>query len=63
MLRLIVQHTDTSNMTPHGGTHVTMFKTFDIDLPELERLLRENGQYYQHQVVGAEVLPKERNHG
>jgi hypothetical protein len=59
MLRLIVRHTDTSNMTPHGGTHITTFKTFDIAVPEVERLIRDNGQHYQHQVVGVELLPEQ----
>lgn len=63
MLRLIVRHTDTSNMTPHGGTHVTSFKTFDISLPPLERLLRDNGQYYQHELVGAEVIDPDQAKG
>lgn len=56
MLRLIVRHTDTSNMSPYGGTHITTFKTFVVDLPEVERLLRDNSQYSQHQVMGVEIL-------
>ncbi len=56
-IRLIVQHTDTSNMSPYGGTHITDYRSFEIEHPELEKLLRErNNQHEQHQVVGAELL-------
>jgi hypothetical protein len=63
-IRLIVRRTDTSNMTSHGGTHITSYLTFDIEHTEVEKLLRErNHQYEQHEVVGVELLaPKEQRH-
>lgn len=56
MIRLILRRENCSAATDVSGAiaHVT-YHTFDIDLPELQRLLRADGDT-SAQVVGAEVL-------
>ena len=40
-----------------GGDCEGDIKTFDVDLPELERYLSESGSYGSREVIGAEVIP------
>lgn len=59
-LRLIVR-IDDANMAAHvGGPVITSYRTFDVDLPEVEALLRgggsgDNGFSYRA-LCGAEVV-------
>lgn len=57
MLRIIVRE-DYAGMAIHvGGSVLTTFKTFDIEHPELEALLRAEVPHGHTQVTGVEVLP------
>ena len=57
MLRVIVR-TDNAGMAANvGGSVEVIYKTFDVDLPELEKYLGESqGTYGHRQVVGVELL-------
>lgn len=62
MIRIIVQTDDAGMAANCGGSVDTKFRTFDVDLPEVEAFLREpNGvgvwRYAHRQVKGVEVLP------
>lgn len=60
-LRLIVR-TDDGNMAAQiGGGVLVQYRTFDVDLPEVEAFLRAGGSnsgndYSFRQLVGAEVV-------
>lgn len=61
MLRIVVR-TDNAGMAANvGGAVHTEYRTFDVDLPEIEEFLREPGAkrmtYTQRQVVGIELKP------
>lgn len=58
MLRVIVR-TDGAGMAANvGGSVLTDFRTFDVDLPEIEALLREPLDNFTHrQIVGVELIP------
>ena len=60
MIRIIVR-TDNAGMAVNvGGSVETLWRTFDVSLPELEAFLRHPGgtQTYTHrQVTGVELLP------
>lgn len=58
MIRIIVQ-TDDAGMAANVGGHVhTTYKTFDVDLPEIEAFLREPKEagYVHRHFVGAEIV-------
>ncbi len=59
MIRFIVQEVDVA-VVIHANSNaaVTSFKTFDYDLPELEKYLtdQEKSQWQLRRVIGAEVL-------
>lgn len=59
-LRIIVR-TDSASMAAHvGGSVYVKYRTFDVDLPEVEQALRAGGvneDSFEHtQVVGVELL-------
>lgn len=60
-LRIIVR-TDNMNHAAHvGAPVVTTYRTFDVDLPEVEEYLRaggynEDGSFLVRQVIGAEEI-------
>lgn len=59
MLRIIVR-TENANALAHGAAEhcAISFRTFDIEWPEVEALLRKDDRsYVQAQVIGVEVLP------
>lgn len=63
MIRLIVR-TDDAGMAAHvGGPVITSYKTFDVNLPEIEALLRgggsSNNDFSYRVLVGAEVITPE----
>jgi hypothetical protein len=58
-VRLIVREDDAGMAANVGGSVLTTYTTFDIDLPDLERYLRNTGSFYHVQLVGAELLPDE----
>lgn len=56
MIRFIVQ-TDDANMAVNvGGSVHTSYRTFDVDLPELEKHLKTGGVYIERRLVGCELL-------
>jgi hypothetical protein len=61
MIRLIVHIADAGMAGNIGGPVQETFKTFDIDHPELEKLLTpsEQHRYREAFVAGCEVLPIE----
>lgn len=54
MIRIIVESTTTLERA------VVSHRTFDIEAPEVEALLRSPGMYTQSAVVGAEVLTEDK---
>jgi len=60
VIRLIVHICDTSAAEAVGGPVVERYQTFDVELPEVERILRESPRWAPTRIVGAELLqPKE----
>lgn len=56
MITVIVRTDDASMAANVGGSVHTVFKTFEIDAPDLERYLNEKMYNTQHrQVVGVEL--------
>lgn len=57
MIRIIVR-TDCAGMACNvGGAVETSYRTFDVDLPDLEQFLREDqGTYSQRQALGIELI-------
>jgi hypothetical protein len=63
-LRVIVRTDDAGMPANVGGSVLSEFKTFDIDVPELESFLREYTDrsktgtcFWQRQIIGVDVLP------
>lgn len=61
MLRIIIRIDDAGMAVNVGGAVHTAYKTFDVDLPEVEKFLTANiGSYAQAQVTGVEAIePKQ----
>lgn len=58
MLRIIVKTDDAAHVVNGGADHsLASFKTFDVDLPEVEKHLRDMTTYESRQVVGVELIP------
>ncbi|MGE5523423.1 MAG: hypothetical protein ACM3SS_06900 [Rhodospirillaceae bacterium] len=63
MIRLVVRTCDAGMAANVGGEVCVEYKTFDVDVPELEAFLREVGTYSFKNIVGAELLDaKEAKH-
>ena len=62
MLRIVAKLDSCGMAANVGGSTLSTFKTFDVELPELEAYLRScDDQTYMHvQVIGVEVLRGER---
>jgi hypothetical protein len=58
MMRLIVQRV---GCCPSGDVIERGYVTFDIDLPEIEKLLNEQHGYVAYSVIGAEVRPADHS--
>lgn len=63
MIRLVVR-TDDANQAAHvGGAVQVTYKTFDVELPEVEAFIDEvrekKWQFTSRQIVGFEMLEKE----
>lgn len=56
MLRLIVQIVDIGDAANVGGPVQTRYRTFDVDLPEVEAELRTDYKWATRSLVGAELL-------
>lgn len=60
MLRIIVRIDDAGMAANVGGPVLSTYRTIDVDLPELEELLRTHSpaamSYVHAQVVGVEVI-------
>ena len=58
MLRLIVRIDDAAMAAHVGGSPQTTYRTFDIDHPEIEALLRGSGtnEFSYRTLVGAELI-------
>lgn len=66
MIRLIVRIDDAAMAAHVGGSPQTTYRTFDIEHPEIEALLRGGGSNSQNDfsyrtLVGAEIV--EAGHG
>lgn len=61
MIRIIVRRDQAHMAANVGGAVLTSFTTIDVEIPELETMLRSagwNDDALEHaQVVGVEVLP------
>ncbi|RWK39280.1 hypothetical protein [Mesorhizobium sp.] len=60
MIRLIIRTDDASMAANVGGSVLTQYRTFDVELPEVESLLRAGGSdgsgFSHRQLVGCEIL-------
>ncbi len=60
MIRIIVRFDDGYLAANLGGAVLTRFKTFDVDLPEVEAALMAGGQsetaFAHGQIVGCEII-------
>ena len=57
MIRILVRVDDAGMAANVGGSVETKHKTFDVELPEFEKYLRESSGTYSHaNVVGVELL-------
>lgn len=56
MIRLIVREDNCGMAANVGGDIHTTYKTFDVQLPELEAYLREKATWAERRLVGAELL-------
>jgi len=68
MLRIIVKDDNAGMALNVGGSVESSIKTFDVDLPELEKHLREftdaeDKRYWARQVIGVEVLVAKSSDG
>lgn len=57
MLRLIVRTDDAGMAVNVGGSVLVQYRTFDVDLPEVEAFLGRVGNLAHRQVVGVELVP------
>jgi hypothetical protein len=55
-LRLIVKRDDAGMAANVGGSVLSTFASFDVEIPELEKLLTNATTYTHAQVIGVEVL-------
>lgn len=60
MLRVIVRTTNAGDSLHVGGPVHESVKTFDISVEDLERFLRTEEPWVTRQVVGVELLPREK---
>lgn len=60
MIRIIVRQDNAEMAANVGGSVFTSLKTFDYDLPELERWLADESKFSHAQVIGVELL--DNNH-
>lgn len=61
MIRLIIRVDDASMPAHLGGAVLTQYRTFDVDLPEIEGLLKQANapkSYSQAQLVGGEIVER-----
>jgi hypothetical protein len=58
VIRIIVRSSDCGAAANVGGPVYTDYRTFDVDIPELEEFLREQRTYLVREVVGVEVLER-----
>ena len=58
MLRIIVRTDDAGMAGNVGGSVLTTFQTFDVELPEVEAALHaKDGYDYTHaQIIGVEII-------
>lgn len=58
MLRIITRTVDRQGAAHVGGPEHTSYRTFDIELPEIEKwLTRPLATYVDCDVIGVEVIP------
>ena len=63
MVRIIVQDNDFGEAANVGGPTHQSFKTFDVELPEVEAYLNEKLTWVHRSVIGIELLQAERKEG
>jgi len=56
MIRVIVRNDDAKMAANVGGSVHTTLKTFDYDLPDLERWLAKDSSLSHAQVIGVEII-------
>lgn len=56
MLRIVLQRVHTGAACNVGGPVTTSVRTFDVDLPEVEQVMRSEDRWNDVHVVGIEVL-------
>ncbi len=56
MIRLIVRTDDAGMAANVGGSVLVQYRTFDVDLPEVEAFIASVGSLAHRQVVGVELV-------
>lgn len=56
MLRIVLQRIHTGDACNVGGPVTTSVRTFDVDIPEVEKCLRDTDRWTDVQVIGIETL-------
>jgi hypothetical protein len=59
MIRIIIETCEAGMAANVGGSVQTSYRTFDVELPEVEAFLRQvkGSPYTERQVLGVELLP------
>lgn len=57
MVRLILRESDVLDAVNAQGPVIITYKTFDVDLPEVEEWLRSSNGYKRRELIAAESLP------
>lgn len=57
MLRIIVRESDVCDAVNAQGPVLVSYRTFAVDIPEVEEWLRCSDGYKRREFIGAELLP------
>lgn len=56
MIRILCRNVDLSDAAAGVGPTEETYKTFDVELPELEKWLRESSNFVRRTAIGIEVV-------
>lgn len=57
MLRIICRDTDATEVVHANGQYHVRYRTFDVELPEVEAYLARVALYGHRAIMGAEIIP------
>jgi hypothetical protein len=57
-IRIVVRVSDAAHVVNGGALGASVsYRTFDVELPEVERILRREETYVAYDFVGVELIP------